>query len=158
MITGSTLYKQLLFKTDQQLDLLQTSLFELVLKYQWRLEAWAIFPNHYHLIVQSPTDPKTLRRFLTHLHANTARELNRLDHTPGRTVWYQYWDTHLTFKESYFPRLKYVMHNPVKHKIVTKAEDYEWCSVRWFEKNAPASHRKVVSSFKIDALNVMDDF
>ena len=48
MITASTLHKKLLFQSVQELDLLQNTIFELSLKYEWKLEAWTIFPNHYH--------------------------------------------------------------------------------------------------------------
>lgn len=158
MVTGATLYKQHFFKTEQQLDLLQTSLFDLILKYNWRLEAWAIFPNHYHFIAQSPDNPTTLQRMLTHLHAHTARALNNLENTPGRKVWYQYWDTQLTFEKSYLSRLNYVMNNPVRHRVVQYADEYRWCSASWFRENAMPAHYKVVSSFKIDTVSVLDDF
>jgi putative transposase len=94
MVTGATLYKDHFFKTEQHLDLLETSLFDLATKYQWRLEAWAIFPNHYHFIAQSPYDPSTLRKLITHFHAHTARHLNSLENTPGRKIWYQYIGIH----------------------------------------------------------------
>ncbi len=157
-VTGSTLYKQLFFRTEKQLDLLQDSLFELILKYHWRLEAWAIFPNHYHFIAQSPSDPSNLRKLLTHLHAHTAKELNRLENTPGRRIWYQYWDTQLTFENSYLARLNYVMNNPVKHQIVAQAKDYRWCSASSFSQNAQPDYYKVVSSFKTDTVKILDDF
>jgi hypothetical protein len=47
MVTSSTLYKNHFFKKPQELSLLQTLLFELANRYEWRLEAWAIFSNHY---------------------------------------------------------------------------------------------------------------
>ena len=158
MVTGATLQKQFLFNTSQQLDLLQRALFRLALQYDWRLEAWAIFPNHYHFIAQSPTDPSILQRMLTHLHAHTARELNQLEGISGRKVWYQYWETQLTFEKSYLARLNYVMNNPVKHKVVQTAQEYPWCSAGWFRHHATPAHHKVVSSFKIDSVKVMDDF
>ena len=41
----------------------------------WRLQAWAVFSNHYHFVALSPATP---RRCATHqhLHSETARELN----------------------------------------------------------------------------------
>jgi len=158
MVTAATLNKQHFFRNNPYLELLQTHLFQLASHYNWCLEAWAIFPNHYHFIAQSPSDPTTLRQLLTHLHANTARELNRLEQTPGRKVWYQYWDTQLTFEKSYLARLNYVINNPVRHKIVQNAEDYPWCSAKWFAQNATPTHYKTVSNFKTDTVQVIDDF
>jgi putative transposase len=86
MVTAATLYKQHFFKDEEQLDYLQSSLLEICLKYNWRLEAWAIFSNHYHFIAQSPSDPTTLRKLISHLHTQTARQLNQQEHTPGRRI------------------------------------------------------------------------
>ena len=76
MVTGSTLRKELLFKKPEELDLLQEMLLELADQYQWLLEAWAIFPNHYHFIAQSPETPELLRKLVTHFHASSAKKLN----------------------------------------------------------------------------------
>jgi len=76
---------------------------ELAEKYAWRLQAWAVFPNHYHIVGLSsepvPTvgensrTPNKLTEFTRHLHSVTAIEVNRSDQTPGRQVWFQYRDT-----------------------------------------------------------------
>ncbi|HEX5082559.1 MAG TPA: hypothetical protein VFY40_10970, partial [Blastocatellia bacterium] len=53
MITAATLYKKHLFRTPEKLTLLENSLLSLAKKYHWRLEAWAIFANHYHFVACS---------------------------------------------------------------------------------------------------------
>lgn len=158
MVTGATLYKEHLFKTPEELDLLQNTLLSLALRYDWHLEAWALFPNHYHLIAQSPEDPSTLQRFISHFHNTTSRSLNILQQKPGRKVWYQYWDSHITFQASYLARLNYVMQNPVRHGVVLSATEYRWCSAQWFEQHAPKAYYATVSNFKIDTVSVLDDF
>jgi putative transposase len=92
------------------------------------------------------------------LHAETAVAVNCLDATPGRQVWFQYWDTHLTFEKSYLARLNYVHNNPVHHKLVPVATAYRWCSAGWFEQQAKPSFYKTVSGFRYDRLKVPDDF
>lgn len=158
MVTASTLHKKMLFQSPRELNLLQNTLFELSLKYEWRLEAWAIFPNHYHIIAHSPLDPTTLKKFISHLHTSTAKDLNQLHNQPGRKIWHQFWDTRLSFEKSYFARLNYVMQNPVRHGLVTNAENYPWCSVRWFKENSIPSRQATVESFKTDLVHVIDDF
>lgn len=158
MVTGATLYKTHLFKTPEDLDHLQALLFELAQQYQWYLEAWALFSNHYHLVAHSPDDPSTLGTFVRHLHASSARTLNGRHRTPGRKVWYQYWDTKITFQNSYLARLKYVLNNPRKHGMVEDPRDYPWCSACWFERTATKSHFQTVQSFETDKVHVLDDF
>lgn len=87
----------------------------------------------------------------------TAKEFNLQDNQPGRRVWFQYWDTLLTFQRSYLARLNYVHNNPVKHGLVANAENYPWCSAAWFAQNAPRSFVETVSRFKIDKVNVFDE-
>ena len=51
------------------------------------------------------------------LHEDTAEEINRCDGTANRTVWFNFWDTKLTFETSYLARLNYVHQNAVKHGL-----------------------------------------
>ena len=158
MVTGSTLNKEMFFRKREELDLLHDMLLELAEHYQWKLEAWAVFPNHYHMMAQSPQDPTTLRKFITHLHSSSARKLNESHKLMGRKIWYQFWDTRITFQKSYLARLNYIMQNPVKHKIVGDAKEYRWCSAGWFKINASKAYADVVTSLNIDDVKVMDDF
>ena len=158
MVTASTYQKIHHLTTAHRRDDFQQDLFSIAAEFGWQLEAWAILSNHYHFVARSPSDPSTLRQFIAKLHKTSSKRLNQEDQKPGRKVWFQYWDTLLTFQKSYLARLNYVNNNPVKHGIVAKAENYPWCSAAWFNKNAPASFAKVVASFKIDRVNVYDNF
>jgi len=140
------------------LDLLERELLAKAKAYQWQLEAWAVFSNHYHFVGHAIEDASTLKPFLSHLHSDTAREVNRRDGSEGRQVWYNFWDTELTFEKSYLARLSYVHHNAVKHGLVPMADQYRWCSAAWFERTATAAQVKTVYSFKIDRIRVVDDF
>ena len=65
--------------------------------------------------------------------AKTARDLNRLDLVPGRTVWFNVLETELSFEKSYLTRLNYVHQNAV-HGLVAVANQYPWCSATWFSE------------------------
>jgi putative transposase len=158
MVTCGTRLRKRLFESESRLSLVQSTLFDQADRLSWQLEAWAILPNHYHFIAQAPEDAATLPQLLRGINSITARRINAEDKTPGRQVWFRYWDTCLTIRESYFARLNYVHQNPVKHGMVVSAEDYPWCSMSWFTEQAPEGIRRTVSSFKIDSVNVVDDF
>jgi putative transposase len=51
-----------------------------------------------------------------------------------------------------------VHQNGVKHGLVGVASQYPWCSAAWFERVASAAQVKTVYGFKIDQLNIPDDF
>ena len=156
MVTGATLYKEHLFYGRERLDILEDTLLSLANDYQWQLEAWSVFVNHYHLIARGGGDSKNLGLYLNHLHSETARKLNEIDTATGREVWYNYWDTQLTFEKSYFARLNYVHQNAVKHGLVRVANKYPWCSAAWFERTATPATIKTIYSFKTDKLNIYD--
>jgi len=158
MVTAGTYQKKRLFSSDELLTMVQDSLFRIAAEYRWQLQAWAIMANHYHFVALPDGAPTSLANMVRRLHAQTATELNRKLATPGRKVWFQYWDTHLTFEKSYLARLNYVHNNPVHHGLVPAATAYQWCSAAWFERNAKPSFYRTVSNFKCDRLNVPDDF
>jgi putative transposase len=158
MVTAGTYQRNRLFSSDELLTMVHDSLFRIAAQYHWQLQAWAIMANHYHFIAIPDGAATSLPNLIRRLHAQTATLVNRTLATPGRKVWFQYWDTHLTFEKSYLARLNYVHSNPVHHGLVAVASTYPWCSAAWFEKNAKPSFFKTVRGFKYDRLNVPDDF
>jgi putative transposase len=158
MVTAATLRKEHFFHDTSRRRMLHDLLLELGEKYGWQLEAWAVFSNHYHWIGEAPTAATTLKKFISHLHTASARAINAMDRVTGRKVWFQYWDTCLTNERSYLVRLNYVHNNAVHHKLVDTAEQYEFCSARWFAANGDAAFRHKVASFRYDRLNVPDGF
>ncbi len=158
MVTAGTYRKLHHFRCPERLTILQNNLISCANEFNWSLQAWAVFSNHYHFVASAPKDPQNLNIFINKLHGITARIVNERDGTPGRQVWHQFWDTRLTFERSYLARLNYVKQNPVRHKLVENAAEYTWCSANWFQKTASRAFQKTVESFKIDNVNVYDDF
>ena len=156
-ITASTLHKQHLFDTSEARESLMRRLFDLAIGYACWLQAWALFSNHYHLVV-SADEPKAIRRLVVRLHTKSAIELNERDRTPGRKVWYQFRDTQLTHRSSWLARLRYTHENAVHHGLVADAQNYRWCSAAWFAATGSPAFVETVRRMKIDAINVYDDF
>jgi REP-associated tyrosine transposase len=158
MITAATLHKQHFFSSSRKLDLWQGTLIALAKRYDWHLHAWAVFPNHYHFIARSEDETPRLTEFLSHLPTSTASQLNQLDREGTRKVWYNFWDSKLTYERSYLARLNYVHQNPVKHGLVAVANKYRWCSAAWFERTSPPSMIRTIYGFKTDKLKMADDY
>jgi putative transposase len=157
-VTAGTLHKEHLFADGTRLDLLERKLLELANQYHWQIEAWAVFANHYHFVARGCPVSANLGKYLKHLHSDTARELNRLDGQEGRKVWHNFRDTRLTFERSYLTRLNYVHQNAVRHGLAPVANQYRWCSAAWFERVATPAMVQTIYSFKIDRVEVEDDF
>ncbi len=158
IVTAGTYEKQHLFDTDEKLELLQSAMFDIAAAQGWRLEAWAFFTNHYHIVGQAPETESPVAELTQRVHGRTSHELNRLDGVKGRKVWFSCWDTRLTYEKSYMARLAYVHNNPVKHGHVTSARDYPWCSAAWFEQQGERPFVESVLSFPTDKVRVVDDY
>ena len=158
IVTASTLRKEHFFRGEDNLTLLEGKLLALAKQYGLMLEAGAVFSNHYHFVAHTNGTPNQLRNLITQLHYDTAEAINRQNGVPGRQVWFNYWDTQLTFEKSYFARLNYVHQNAVKHGIVRQANKYRWCSAAWLERTATRAQLKTIYGFKIDRVKIDDDY
>ena len=147
-----------LFDSPERLTLLEDLLLGFCNDLGWRLQQWAVFANHYHFVALSPETDGNTANLIRRLHGKSAIELNKLDGTPGRKVWHERWDTRLTFEKSYLARLNYVRTNPVRHGLVSRPEDYPWCSAEWFAQKAERPWFETIRSFAVDAVNVPDAF
>jgi len=161
MVTCGTLHKQPILNSPERLDGFLSLLFQYAEKFGWKLQAWAVMNNHYHWVGLSPereTDAMTLKTMTAQLHEVSTKRLNRIDQTPGRKIWFNYWDSRITYASSYYARLTYVHNNPVHHGITKTAEEYRWCSRGWLERSASRAFINQLDGFKTDSLNVPDDF
>src|SRR5438094_7233560 len=114
-VTASTLHQAHHFKGKERLAVLHRGVLKVAANFGWRLEAWAVFSNHYHFVghsLESAPDASNLSEMLKQLHSKTAEWVNRLDQAPRRKVWYNFWETRLTYQKSYLARLNYVHQNP----------------------------------------------
>jgi putative transposase len=157
IVTSGTYRKEPFFASPARLTFLTNCLLELAEKYGWLLQAWAVSANHYHFVAE-PQRQESLRMLVGHLHSATARHINQLDGLDDRKVWFQYWDTRLTYHKSYLVRLSYVHGNAVRHGIVRQAEQYPWCSAGWFRRTAPRAFYRTVIEFPHNEVIVPDDF
>jgi putative transposase len=161
LVTAGTYRKAHHFRGAKRLAVLHRGLLKVAKDFGWHLEAWAVFSNHYHFVGHAPDhsdDAANLPDMLSVLHVKTAGWINRLDHTPGRQVWFNFWESQLTFEKSYLTRLNYVHQNAVRHGLVSEANQYPWCSAAWSERESAAAVTKAIRRFRIDRVKVLDDF
>jgi len=157
IVTAGTHNKQFFFKTTDSLNMLYDEMLSIGKWYNINFNAWALMANHYHIIV-SVDNTDSLKKSISSFHRNSSILLNKIDNTKGRKVWYNFWDTQITYQKSYYARLNYVNNNPVHHGIVEKAEEYKWCSEAYYKYNLDPAYAKTVKSFHYDNLNVFDEF
>ena len=155
-LTARTQYQKPLLAEDSMKDWFQVKLKELAEEYGWKLEAWAILSNHYHLVAHSPSredSAQSLKLWIQKLHSLTTKELNRRDRLPGRTrLWQNFRETLLTHQRSYLARLHYVHQNAVHHGLVRKGSQWKWCSASEFVASVSPAWVRTIASFQYDEI------
>ena len=122
------------------------------------MDAWTVLHNHYHFVAHAPENAHSLKFLIQGLHSISAKFVNATDKTPGRQVWYNYWDSCITHESSYWARLNYVHQNPVKHGLVADAGNYPFCSYRWFTESTNLEWKNKILTQPIDRFSVDDDY
>jgi len=88
--------------------------------------AYCLMPNHVHLVV-IPSSPEGLHRTLKAVHGHYAQRINRMRTLKGHLWQGRYFSSPLD--AAYFLNaIRYVELNPVRARMVAKAEDYAWSS------------------------------
>lgn len=158
MVTAAILHNQHLLIESRRKEFVLNTLLERAALLGWNLQAWAIMNNHYHFVAQAPENAMNLRKLIRQLHSITAIKINGWDNAPGRQVWFNYWDSCLTYEKSYLARLHYIHMNPVKHGLVDNAMNYPFCSYKWFIEQGTEALKDQVFAQSIDRVKVFDDF
>ena len=98
------------------------------------LLAWAVMPNHYHLLV-SCGDILGLLHELGRLHGRISHLWNGEDGQRGRQIWCKAAETAMKSNRHVCVTLNYVHHNPVKHGVCAKWRDWPYSSApAWLER------------------------
>lgn len=98
------------------------------LRYRWTVTVYTLMTNHFHLVIQ--TQKPNLGIGMRHLNSAYVGWFNKRHDCINALFGDRYGDV-LVESEVYMQRLaRYVVLNPVRAKMVERAEDYEWSSYR----------------------------
>jgi putative transposase len=97
----------------------------------FKITAWVILANHYHLLV-NVLDFKLLSPIFKAIHGFTSYQWNLEDNQQRRKVWYRFADRAIRSERHYYTTLNYIHYNPVKHKYVNSAYDWQESSVHLY--------------------------
>lgn len=95
-------------------------------KYRTEIHAYCLMDNHYHLLLRTPLP--NLSRSLQCLNGMYAQNYNKTRSIDG-PLFRGRFKSIIVDADNYLLRLsRYIHLNPVKGKLVSKAEDYKWSS------------------------------
>jgi len=95
----------------------------------YRLQAWAVMPNHVHMVVDVWATP--LSKLLNLWKGRSARAANLALKRGGRFWEREYFDTLIRDEEHLKRAIRYTENNPVKATLVAERKTWRWGSARW---------------------------
>jgi len=119
-ITGVIVDARHFLAAEEAKCLVRDELKASVVDYGIDLDAWVILHQHYHLLFRI-TVKEQLVAFIKRFHGATAIALNKLQSTPGRRVWRNYWDYCPRNDHDFYRILNYIHINPIKHGVITSS-------------------------------------
>ncbi len=107
MVTGGTYKKRDLLRGEKPKLRWYTSLVKACQQYNWQILAWVILDNHYHIMLEAPEEAGTLVNLIRDLHRIKGLWIKRKISIAKevKKVWYNYWDTCITYERSFLARL-----------------------------------------------------
>jgi putative transposase len=128
--------KQCIFVDDRDRLTFLDLLGQCVTRFDWILLAYALMPNHFHLLVELTAE--TLSAGMQWLNGTYAIRFNNRHDRVGHVLQGRFKSPPVE-KESYLLELiRYIVLNPVRANIVSRPEDYRWTSYRATAGLAPA--------------------
>lgn len=124
--TCKTIDGQWFLRPDKYKQILLDKIKEKTAKFSFKLIAYVILANHYHLIVKVG-DAGQISKFIGEINGASTFEINKTDATIYRKIWWNYYDHVIRDKADFFKHLNYIHQNPIKHGE-TKIFDYDFSS------------------------------
>lgn len=115
-----------------------------------RILSYCIMPNHWHLLLYPHTDT-VLKEFMGWLTSTHVRQYRTKSNTIGYGHLYQ--DRYKSFptesNEYAQTLIRYIEQNPLRAKLVTKAEDWQWSSL-WRREQGSEQQKKLLAPLPFD--------
>jgi len=139
-----------LFEKDADYEAFERVLIETLSLRPMRLLAYCVIPNHWHMVVW-PRGDGDLASFMQRLsitHARRWQEHRRLVGT-GHIYQGRYKSFPVQTDEHFLTVCRYVERNPLRARLVTRAEAWRWSSL-WRRRRGAAQTRELLSDWPVD--------
>lgn len=148
-------YRHSIFEGEGAAEAFERCLGETCERYGWRIHAFVIMRNHFHLAVE--TRSPSLSEGMKHLQGTWANRFNRYRGQTGRPFQGRYKALHVEPGHALAQVAHYIHLNPVRAKIlpVGQLAEFRWSSFRWLlRKDRP--RWLVADTVLAEAGNLMD--
>ena len=153
-LTFSCYRRMPLLTNDVWREMLCRSIDTAIDRWQFRLVAFVLMPEHVHLLVYPTETPVKIDRLLSAMKQPYSVRIKRLleaahspllerltvQERPGKTA-FRYWqegpgyDRNLSTERAVLAAIDYIHNNPVRRRLVAEATQWKWSSARWYASN-----------------------
>lgn len=153
--------REQIFDGDKDYQQFEDILKEAVEKYDMRLLAYCLMPNHWHLALY-PRKDKDMGLFMGWLTNTHTRRWHTTKKVIGHGHLYQgRYKSFLCQTDSHFLTLvRYVERNAKKANLVRRAENWKWSSV-WIREHGTPEQKKILSEWPVSIpknyLHILND-
>jgi len=139
-----------IFDGGQDYQIFEKILNEAIEKFDMRLLAYCVMPNHWHLLVH-PKQDGDLSKFMGWLSNTHTRRWHAAKNTIGQGHLYQgRYKSFLCQKDDHFITLvRYVERNAKKANLCKLAQDWKWSSI-YRREHGSTEQKKMLSGWPID--------
>lgn len=117
-----------IFRDDRDRRVFVSVLADAIGRYGWRLHAYVLMGNHYHLLVETP-EPN-LSVGMHRLNAIYSQQFNRRHERVGHLLQGRFKGILIEKERHLLEVVRYVVLNPVRAGLVPTASDWPWSSFR----------------------------
>ncbi len=121
------------FHDDSDYEAFINLLDEACTRRRMRILAFCLMPNHFHLVLQTRGDDD-LGPWMQWLMTAHVRRYHRVHGTSGHVWQGRYKSFPVQTDEHLYTVLRYVERNPVRAKIVSRAQNWAFSSLRWWKR------------------------
>ncbi len=153
-LTFSCYRRMPLLTNDVWREMLCRSIDKAIERWQFRLVAFVLMPEHVHLLVYPTVMPLEISNLLSAVKQPYSVRIKQLlitaqsplvkqltvQERPGKTA-FRYWqegpgyDRNLSTEHVVLAAIDYIHNNPVRRGLTTEATQWKWSSARWFAMN-----------------------
>jgi len=153
--------KAQIFETKEDYQLFEKILEEAVIKFNMRLLAYCLMPNHWHLVLY-PKKDGDLSKFMNWLTLTHTQRWHARMGTTGQGHLYQgRYKSFICQEDAHFITLvRYVERNAKKANLSKKVEDWQWSSV-WRREQGTVKQKSILSPWPVarprDYLEILNE-
>ncbi len=125
--------RKAIFKSKRDREKFLEYLESAVLRYDAVIHAYCLMDNHYHILIETPSD--NLSQIMRHINGAYTTYFNVKRARAGHLFQGRYKSILVEIDEYAKELSRYIHLNPVRAKMVDAPEDYEWSSYNYFTGN-----------------------